>query len=81
MEDAIAYAVKKADLGSDYIIMELPEQKDFLSRLMESVNEEEKFEIALKQRLGVYYDYLKGLEYLQSNTGIQARMPFDMIIE
>ena len=81
MEDAVAYAVKKAHLDSDYIIMELPEQKDFLSRLMESVNEEEKFEIALKQRLGVYYDYLKGLEYLQSNTGIQARMPFDMIIE
>lgn len=81
MEDAIAYAVKKAHLGGDYIIKELPEQKDFLSRLMESVNEEEKFEIALKQRLGGYYDYLKGLEYLQSNTGIQARMPFDMIIE
>ena len=36
---------------------------------------------AMKQKLGAYYDYLQGLENLQKNTGIQARMPFDMIIE
>ncbi len=28
-----------------------------------------------------YYDYVKGIENLQKNTGIQARMPFDMVIE
>ena len=37
--------------------------------------------LCMKQKLGVYYQYLEGLENLQKNTGIQARMPFDLIIE
>ena len=81
MEHAIAYAAEKANLGSDYKVTEWPKQKDFFSRLMESMNEEDKLDVAMKQKLGVYYDYLKGIENLQKNTGIQARMPFDMIIE
>ena len=35
----------------------------------------------MKQKMGVYYNYLQGLDNLQKNTGIQARLPFDMIIE
>jgi hypothetical protein len=35
----------------------------------------------MKQKLGPYYGYMKGLENLQQHTGIQARLPFDMIIE
>ena len=81
MEDAIAYAAQKADLGSDYKVTEWPKQKDFFTRLMDSMNEKDKIDIALKQKLGVYYNYFKGLENLQKNTGIQARMPFDMVIE
>ena len=46
-----------------------------------SGNEKDKIDIALKQKLGVYYNYFKGLENLQKNTGIQARLPFDMVIE
>ncbi len=81
MEDAIAYAAQKANLGSDYKVTEWPKQKDFFTRLMDSMNEKDKIDIALKQKLGVYYNYFKGLENLQKNTGIQARMPFDMVIE
>ena len=83
MEDAIAYAAEKANLGNDYKVTEWPKQKDFFTRLMESINnsEADKLDAAMKQKLGVYYDYLKGLENLSNNTGIQARMPFDMIIE
>ena len=81
MEDAIAYAAQKANLGDDYKVTEWPKQKDFFTRFMESRNEKDKIDIAMKQKLGVYYDYLKGLENLQKNTGIQARLPFDMIIE
>ena len=81
MEDAIAYAAAKANLGSDYKVTELPEEKDFFERLMESITKPEELEIAMKQKLGVYYNYIQGLENLQKSTGIQARMPFDLVIE
>ena len=82
MEDAIAYAVQKANLGNDYKVTEWPKQKDYFTRLMESMNgNDDKLDAAMKHRLGAYYDYLKGLDNLQKNTGIQARVPFDMIIE
>ena len=81
MEDAIAYAVQKAELGSDYKVTEWPKQKDFFTRMMESMNESDKLDAAMRQKMGVYYDYLQGLDNLQKNTGIQARLPFDMVIE
>ena len=83
MEDAIAYAVEKANLGGDYKVTEWPKQKDFMTRLMESINNSngDQLDAAMRSKLGSYYGYLQGLENLQKNTGIQARMPFDMVIE
>lgn len=83
MEDAIAYAAEKANLGSDYKVTEWPKQKDFATRLMESLSgsDSDKLDAAMRSKLGAYYDYVKGIENLQKNTGIQARMPFDMVIE
>ena len=81
MEDAITYAVQKAELGNDYKVTEWPKQKDFFTRMMESMNESDKLDAAMKQKMGIYYNYLQGLDNLQKNTGIQARLPFDMIIE
>ena len=81
MEDAIAYAAEKANLGNDYKVTEMPKKKDFFTRIMESMNENDKLDAAMKMKIGAYYDYLQGLDNLQKNTGIQARMPFDMIIE
>ena len=83
MEDAIAYAAQKAELGDDYKVVEMPKAKDFMTRMMESMNGggTDKLDAAMRAKLGSYYDYLQGLENLQKNTGIQARMPFDMIIE
>ena len=81
MEDAIAYAAEKAELGDDYKVVEMPKAKDFMTRLMESMNKTDELDAAMRSKLGVYYDYLQGLENLQKNTGIQARMPFDIVIE
>jgi protease-4 len=83
MEDAIAYAAEKANLGNDYKVTEWPKQKDYFTRIMESINGNgsDQLDAAMKQRLGAYYDYFKGLDNLQKNTGIQARLPFDMVIE
>jgi len=81
MEDAIAFAVEKAGLGDDYKVTELPKEKDFFTRIMESFNSNNDLDAALRQKMGVYYHYFEGIENLQKNTGIQARMPFDLIIE
>ena len=81
MEDAIAYAAQKAEIADDYKVVELPKPKDFFTRMMESMNSSDKLDAAVKQKLGPYYGYLQGIENLQKNTGIQARLPFDMIIE
>ena len=81
LEDAIAYAAEKAGLGDDYKVTELPSSKSFFERMMESMNPSNELEAAMRQKLGVFYHYYEGLENLQKNTGIQARMPFDMIIE
>ena len=82
MEDAVAYAAQKAELGDDYKVTEWPKQKDFFTRLTESMNnDDDKLDAVMRSKLGAYYDYMKGLENLQKNTGIQARMPLDLIIE
>ena len=81
LEDAIAFAAQKANLGTDYKVVELPKVKDFFTRIMESMNKSDEIETAMKQKLGVYYHYYEGLENLQKNTGIQARMPFDLVIK
>ena len=83
MEDAIAYAAQKANLGEDFKVTEWPKQKDFFTRFMESMNDNgsDQLDAAMRSKLGAYYDYIQGLENLQKNTGIQARMPFDMVIE
>lgn len=81
MEDAIAFAVEKAGLGDDYKVTELPKEKDFFTRIMESFNSNNDLDAALRQKMGVYYQYFEGIENLQKNTGIQARMPFDLVIE
>lgn len=82
LEDAIAFAVQKAELGSDYKIVEMPEQKEFFTRLMEQLNgTDDQIDAAMRQKMGVYYHYFEGLDNLKENTGIQARIPFDMVIE
>ena len=80
MEDAIAFAAEKANLGTDYKVSEWPEQKDFFLKIMESMNKTDEINAVMKRKLGVYYNYFQGLENLQKNTGIQARMPFDMVL-
>ena len=81
LEDAIAFAAQKANLGDSYKVTEMPKTKDFFTRMLESMNPTDEIDAAMRQKLGVYYRYYEGLENLQKNTGIQARMPFDMIIE
>ena len=83
IENAINYAAEKAGIKDNYKIKEMPTQKDFMTTLMEqfSGTGDDKVKTAMKNELGEYYHYYEGLKNLSNATGIQARIPFDMVIE
>ena len=78
LNDAIAYAAKKAKL-SDYKLVELPKQKSPFDFLTKKENElEARF---IKKNLGISYTYFKQLQKLVNLQGIQARLPFEMLVQ
>jgi len=78
LNDAIAYAVKKAKL-TDYKLVELPKQKSPFDFLTKKENEIESR--LVKKNLGISYTYFKQLQKLANLSGIQARLPFEMLIQ
>lgn len=82
MEDAIAFAAERAGISNDFKVVEMPKQKDFMTRFMEQIGGgNNDLDAAMRQKLGTYYHYYEGIENLSNNTGIQARVPFDMVIQ
>ncbi|HQO50998.1 MAG TPA: S49 family peptidase, partial [Bacteroidales bacterium] len=81
IEKAIAYAVEKASLGSDYKITELPEQKDPFQQIIEGMSGETRAKAMLKEQLGSYYSYVEYIHSLSEIKGVQARMPFYLQIQ
>jgi protease IV len=82
LEDAIRAAATLAGI-SDYRKVELPEQEDFLKKLLKDLNTETKAWVA-REYLGEDAKLLK--EYQRAReakeqTGILARMPYDLIIQ
>lgn len=80
IEDAVAYAAQLAEVD-DYKVVEFPKQKDFMTRLLESMSKEDEIRAAMKQQMGVYYQYFEALQNIPDNAEVQARIPFDMVIE
>jgi protease-4 len=76
IEKAIAYAAEKAELGTDYRVTELPEQKDPFHQLIEEMSGQSRTKAALKAELGEYYNYIEYLQSVSKMKGVQARMPF-----
>ncbi len=81
IEDAIAYAAEKASLGTDFKVTELPEQKEPMQKLVEGFSGQTHAKAMLKAELGDYYGYVEYIEQLKGMKGIQARLPFQMVIE
>lgn len=79
IEDAIAIAAKKANLGKDYKIKAMPGEKKFIDQLMNKGEEGVETYFA-KKHLGDLYPYTQALKKLQQMEGIQARLPFDVTI-
>ena len=80
LQDAIAYAAKKAKLGKNYRITEYPKRKEFLQELMEEFSGKAESRI-LANKLQVFEPYLSGIQTFSEMKGIQARLPFVMKIE
>ncbi|MBS1634702.1 MAG: signal peptide peptidase SppA [Bacteroidetes bacterium] len=79
LQAAIGYAVKKAGL-KQYRILDLPKQKDPLEELLNVGGDETEARV-LSKNLGGQYIYLKHLKNVLSRKGVQARLPYEMIVE
>lgn len=81
LEKAIAYAADKAGL-TEYSITELPKQKSVMEKLMEMTTPDKEIDAVMKAKLGSYYPYFEAIKHIATaNEPIQARMPFEMVIE
>ena len=81
LEKAIAYAAEKAGL-KEYSITELPRQKNMMEKIMEMTKPSNEIDAVMKSKLGSYYSYFKAVENLvNANDPIQARIPFEMVVE
>ncbi|WP_019988155.1 signal peptide peptidase SppA [Rudanella lutea] len=79
LEDAIKLAAKTAKLGSDdYKIKYVPRKKDFVEKLLSSMNDEEQAQF--NAQLGELAPYVTYLRKLKTMEGVQARLPFEMEI-
>jgi protease-4 len=79
IKTAIAYAAKQAKL-TDFKTVDYPKKKDFLEELFGNSSEEIETR-AMKANLGEQYIYVKQLKNVLNLKGIQARLPYEMIIE
>lgn len=77
-DDAINYAAKMAKI-EDYKIEEMPKRKDPFSMFLN--NKEDEMESRLiKKNLGSQYQFLLHVQSLINLKGVQARLPYELII-
>lgn len=79
LQDAIAFAAKKAKLGNNYRIVNYPKRKEFIQQLIEEVSGKVQSRI-IESKLGSWNIYLNQIKTVQQMKGIQARLPFFMQI-
>jgi len=75
LDDAIAYAVKKANV-KDYRLKTYPEEKTLSEKLAQSLGDVRANWI--KQELGDQYDVYKTIQWLKNTKGVQAMMVYDL---
>jgi protease-4 len=79
LNDAVKLAVDKAKLKS-YYIKEYPEKEDFATKLMKSFGKDIEIRF-MKAQLGEQYTIFEQIKNVDKINGIQARMPYDLIIQ
>ncbi len=74
-EAAIAKAAEMAELGDQYRLLELPEQKDPFQQILSEMTGQSRVKM-LQSELGEYYSYVEYMQQATRMQGIQARLPF-----
>jgi len=75
LDEAIAYAALKANL-KNYRLKEYPEEKSLAEKIAESFGDI-KMQM-VKDELGDQYEVYKTMRWMQTASGIQARMVYDL---
>ncbi|MCW3076930.1 MAG: sppA [Bacteroidetes bacterium] len=78
LNDAIAYAAKAAKL-KEYKLLELPKQTNPIDEFLGRAESDAEARV-IQKNLGDTYSYFKYLKNIITIKGIQARLPFEMII-
>ena len=79
LDDAIALAVEKADLKA-YNVKAFPAKEDFATKLMKGFGEDMETRF-LKAQLGEQFRLFREVRNLGKINGIQARLPYELIIK
>ncbi|GAB5538254.1 MAG: signal peptide peptidase SppA [Salibacteraceae bacterium] len=79
LDDAIAYAAQQAEL-EDYELIELPKQKDPWEAFFEDFSGNTKATVG-HWVFGDEYKWLEKVEDIKEMEGVQARMPYEIIVE
>lgn len=79
-EDAIQIAARMANLGNDYVLRYYPRQKSWFERWLASTNRGELRQMLLDS-YRQYYAWIEPIEKLKNWQGIQARLPFELVIK
>jgi hypothetical protein len=62
-------------------LVEYPVKKSQFEELMETFKGEEQTKAVLEAELGEFYQFHKILKQMSHTSGIQTRLPFQMVIE
>lgn len=79
IQDAIASAAKKAKL-TEYKLVTYPDQQSVFKELSSGISAETKAYL-LKNELGEAYPYYRQLKSALRMSGLQARLPYDVLIK
>jgi len=79
LNDAIAIAVKQAKIDA-YNINTYPEKENFTTKLLKDLGKDVQLKF-VKAQLGEHYQLFDQIKKMESLKGIQAKMPYDLIIQ
>ncbi|MBP1677940.1 MAG: signal peptide peptidase [Bacteroidetes bacterium] len=79
INEAIKLAAEKGRI-KEYQIKEFPEKEDFMTKLMKSFGGDVKTSL-VKAQLGEHYELFRQMKRVEKLNGIQARLPYELIIK
>ncbi len=78
-DTAIKIAALKANI-TQYRVVEYPKVRDAITQLLDDLKGDQEAQ-ALQSKLGPLYPFYLQMQQLQTYTGVQARLPFEVVIK